>query len=89
MLLTLIDAHLVLVVDEGEAPATPRVAVQDHLALLDAAEGAELFLQLPLGGVEAQAEHSETLVGLGRLSVLSPSSVSSAAGRRIIGALKM
>ena len=63
-----------LEVDEGEASAAARVAVQNHLALLNAAEGAEVLLQLPLGGVEAQPKHTQTLVWLRSLSLLVPSS---------------
>jgi len=68
-----------LEVDEGEAPAAARVTVQNHLTLLNAAESGEMLLQLPLGGVEAQAEHAQALVGLRSLPVIvsTPSSASS------------
>ena len=61
-----------LKVDEGEASVAALVSVQDHLALLDAAEGAEVLLELPLGGVETQAEHTQALVWLGSFSLSSP-----------------
>ena len=50
-----------LEINEGEAAAVTRVAVENHLALLDLAEATELFLQLSLGGVEAQPEDSQAL----------------------------
>ena len=80
-----------LEIDKGKTSAATRVTVQDDLALLDAAEGAEVFLELPLRGVEAQAEHPETLVGLGRLPLIPPSSTSasaSTAGRGVVMSLQ-
>ena len=76
-----------LEVDEGEASAAARMSVQDHLALLNTTEGAEVLLELPLGGVETQAEHTEALVGLGGLPICSSASASTT-GRRIIVTLK-
>ena len=81
-----------LKVDEGEASAAARVSVQHNLALLNAAEGAEVLLELPLGGVETQAKHTEALVGLGSLPLCVSASASSAStsttGRRIIVTLR-
>ena len=74
-----------LEIDERESSAAAGVTVQDDLTLLDAAEGAEVLLELPLRGVEAQAKHPETLIGLRGLALIPPtasstSSVSSTAG---------
>lgn len=74
-------------IDESEASAATRVTIQDHLALLNAAKSAEVLLQLPLGGVQAQAKHAQALVGLWSLSFSSSSSSSSSAAfttRRVI-----
>ena len=45
------------------------MAIEDHLNLLEGPELLELCLELPLVGVEAQAEHSEALAGLRVISV--------------------
>jgi len=66
----------VLKVHESEAPASPRVPVQDHLSLLQNSESSEFFLELPFSCVETKSKHSETLVGLRLLSIsLVPSPV--------------
>ena len=70
-----------LEVDEGEASAAARVAIQDHLALFDATKGAEVLLELPLSGVETQAEHTQALVWLGSFSICA-SSTSTSTTRR-------
>ena len=59
----------VLVVDEGEATRAAGVTVEDNLDLLHRPELAELRLELPLAGVDAQAEDPDTLAGLGVLPV--------------------
>ena len=76
-----------LKVDEGKASAAARVSVQDNLALLNTSKGAKVLLELPLGGVKTQAEHTEALVGLGSLSICSSASASTT-GRRVIVTLK-
>ena len=73
-----------LEIDESEASAATRVTIQDHLTLLNAAKSAEVLLQLPLGGVQAQAEHAQTLVGLWSLSISSSSSSAAVTTRRVI-----
>ena len=73
-----------VVVDEGEATAAAGVSIQNYLTLLDAPERAEVFLQLPLGGVQGQAEHSQALVGLRSFSLptaTTTTSVPSTTGR--------
>ena len=62
-------AYLVLEIDEGKASAPAGVAIEDHLDLLEGPELLELCLELPLIGVEAQAEHAEALAGLRVISV--------------------
>ena len=62
-------AYQVLEIDEGKASAPAGVAIEDHLDLLEGPELLELCLELPLVGVEAQAEHSEALTGLRVISV--------------------
>jgi len=50
-----------LEVDEGKTSAATTVPVQHNLTLLEGAELAELLLQLALGGVETEAEHTKAL----------------------------
>ena len=45
------------------------MAVQHHLDFLQGPELLELGLELPLAGVQTQAEHAEALAGLGLVSV--------------------
>lgn len=71
-----------LVVDESKAPAPARVTVQYDLHLLHVTELSKLFVQLSLGGVEAEAKDSDTLAG-GR--VLSVPNMTSAIGHRAPG----
>jgi len=60
---------LILIVDEGKAPAAPCVAVQHHLDFLQGPELLELGLELPLVSVETQTEHAKALAGLWLVSV--------------------
>jgi len=83
-------------VDESKATAASRVTVKHNLHLLQVTKPAEFLLQLPLGGVEAEAEHPEALGGLrvlpvaqvpapvrhGRTRVLTPTPVSPGPGTR-------
>ena len=50
-----------LEVDEGKTSAATTVPVQHNLTLLEGAKLAELLLQLALGGVETEAEHTKAL----------------------------
>jgi len=60
--------------ETGESPAVAAVAVQHHMALLHRTELAELFLELPLCGVEGEAEHPDApgLVGVLTVPLVPP-----------------
>ena len=69
----------VLIVDEGKAPASTAVAVQNNVHLLHRSKLAELGLKFSLRGVEAESKDAETLAGVG---VFAIAKVPAAGGHR-------
>jgi len=56
-------------IDESKPTAPSTVTVQHNLGLLDGAELPKLLVQLTLGGVQAQAKHSDTFAFIWSLTI--------------------
>ena len=54
---------------KSKSSRSASLPIQHHCDLGDGSKLTELLLQLPLRGVETQTKHSQTCVGLGRVSV--------------------